>query len=366
MSQHTVPSLRGFSQRHLLFSSIVGLVGFVSILLVFGFERSSVAKGRSDFVRGLTISCFGWGPEWGTAQMQKTLRDIQSLGATGFSFHPYAFLREDGSLHFPRGGALPYVRLPIRWGRSLGLKVMVIPHIGYWRTRFAWRGAIRFESEAEWKRFFSDYTAWITSVARIAQEEKADIFSVGLEYHQTYHREADWRKVIAEIRKVFRGTLTYGANWDSYQKVPFWDALDIVGIQAYFPLTAAPSPTDAQILEGWDRVFAGLRVWQKKQGKKILFTELGYNHKRTTLAHPWEEEDDSDPASLAIKTRAIRLALGRIEKETFLQGVFLWKWFPTDQEIASNFTLQYPALRQILRALWLPPSPLPPKPSPRL
>jgi hypothetical protein len=42
-----------------------------------------------------------------------------------------------------------------------------------------------------------------------------------------------------EIRKIYTGKLTYAANWDDFDKVPFWKELDYIGIDAYFPLSDA-------------------------------------------------------------------------------------------------------------------------------
>jgi hypothetical protein len=50
------------------------------------------------------------------------------------------------------------------------------------------------------------------------------------------------------------GKLTYAANWDKYDQVSFWDELDFIEIQAYFPLTAQTSPTAEEIKKGWNRI----------------------------------------------------------------------------------------------------------------
>ena len=75
---------------------------------------------------------------------------------------------------------------------------------------------------------------------------------VGTQLDRTLHFEDDWRLIIATVRRYFEGTLTYAANWTDYEKVPFWDALDVIGIQAYFPLLedgkrATPVSTGARM-----------------------------------------------------------------------------------------------------------------------
>ena len=62
----------------------------------------------------------------------------------------------------------------------------------------------------------------------MAEEEKVDIFCIGTELEKFIeHRPAYWRELIAEVRKVYKGKLTYAANWDEYKRVPFWDALGL-------------------------------------------------------------------------------------------------------------------------------------------
>ncbi|MCB9638624.1 MAG: hypothetical protein H6728_02255 [Myxococcales bacterium] len=316
-------------------------------------ERDAGAQSTANpsFYRGMTVSCFGWGAAWATRSMYRTMKELRSLGTNWVSYHPYAWIRDNGGIRFPRGLQQPHVIEPLRFGRKLGIKMLLKPHIGYWGSRFSWRGAITFSTEAEWQRFFRDYQVWTVEQARIAQRYQADMFSVGVEYRLTLHREKEWRRLIAAVRKVYKGKLTYSANWDTYDKVPFWDALDLIGIQAYFPISSAKNPTDAQIRAGWKPILQKLEAFSKKHRKAIVFTELGYNYASHTLARPWDHDEGGESAG-EIKLRAIRVALELLEGRPWLKGVFLWKWFPSRREIETNYTLQYPAMKALLRRLW--------------
>jgi hypothetical protein len=46
----------------------------------------------------------------------------------------------------------------------------------------------------------------------------------------------EWKELIADARTVFSGRMTYAANFDEYFDVSWWRYLDMVGINAYFPL----------------------------------------------------------------------------------------------------------------------------------
>ena len=317
-------------------------------------QAARAARAMEDsgsLVRGITISCRGWGRAWDSPAMGAALDDIHKLGANWMSFHPYGWIREDGSVE--HRGVLddPTVIHPIQAAHARGMKVMLIPHIGYWGSRFKWRGAITFSKDEQWRRFFHDYKDFIVTQARMAEQAGADLFCIGLEYKRTLHREADWRAVIAAVRAVYSGKLTYGANWDTYDRVPFWDALDVIGVQAYFPLTEAPNPSTQQLTAAWNRVLDHLKAFATRQDKPMIFTELGYNRAAHAAARPWDHHQGGRDAD-AIKLRCMEAALRRVKREPWLSGVFLWKWFPTDRAISRDYALQYDAMRRVIHQVW--------------
>ena len=83
--------------------------------------------------------------------------------------------------------------------------------------------------------------------------------------------EEEWRALIAEVRQHTDAPLTYAANWTDYRQVPFWDALDIIGIQAYFPLTDDPDYDEEDIRAGWAKRMGELRgLWRVAQPRYPL------------------------------------------------------------------------------------------------
>src|SRR5258707_524913 len=105
-------------------------------------------------------------------------------------------------------------------------------------------------------------------------------FCVGVELKgaTTWEQEKNWRNLIKDVRAIYKGPLPYAANWDEYENVAFWDVLDYVGIDAYFPLTDHYNASKEQLVEAWEARANSLEGWLKKTGLKqpILFTELGY------------------------------------------------------------------------------------------
>ena len=150
---------------------------------------------------------------------------------------------------------------------------------------------IAMRSEADWRRWFESYEAYVLPYARDAQAAGADMFCVGREMDSTVvRREADWRALVARIRAEFHGPLTYSANFDTWQGIGFWDALDFIGVSAYFPLSDRPSPSLAELEAGWDRALAPLEQASRRFGRPVLLTEAGFPSIPTAAKAPWREE----------------------------------------------------------------------------
>ena len=67
-------------------------------------------------------------------------------------------------------------------------------------------------------------------------------------------------ELIGDVRRVYTGTLTYGANWgDEVEQITFWDALDLVGVSFYEPLTDAKTASVATLRAGAKKALEGLR-----------------------------------------------------------------------------------------------------------
>lgn len=116
---------------------------------------------------------------------------------------------------------------------------MLKPHI--WirgRSDGKWRREIDISTEAEWDGRWASYRRMILRYAQLAQRSGVEALCIGTELRSTVlKRPGEWRRLIADVRKDYGGELTYSANWNrEFEEVPFWEALDYIGIQAYFRL----------------------------------------------------------------------------------------------------------------------------------
>ena len=287
-------------------------------------------------------------------EMEKALDELKSLGVNSIAIHPYAKIGEDGHLFTGQGptAETTHISTPLRWARERGMSVMLTPHIAYWGTKFLWRGEINFATPEEWEIFFKDYEKWIVQMASLAEAGHAPVFCMGLEYSFAQKFEERWRKMIGAVRSVYHGKLTYGANWNEYAEVKFWDALDYIGVLAYFPLTKTEDPSAAELTAAWEKRCAELDKFSQEKGKQFLFTEIGYNENARTAAEPWSFKTGGLHAA-EIQARCIDVALRLPAKHPFLAGMFWWKWYPEiPHHETENYRLQTAAIKALIAKHW--------------
>jgi hypothetical protein len=330
---------------------------------------AQAAVARSDphaVVHGMTVSCPTWGVEWGSDAMSATLEDLSALGVNWIAIHPYAGIAEDGSVSWRAGLAqAEWLTRPIAEAHARGQKLLIKPHLAYWGTRFAWAGAIEFDTDAQWQRFFDGYERWIAELVAACRD--ADAFCVGTELDRTVGHAAEWRRVIAAARAVAGAKpLTYASNWDAYERVDFWDALDAICVHGYFPLAAAgAAPSDAELAAGARAWVERLADYGRAHRRNVLVGELGYDVSPCAAERPWERRrwprggSAADQAARAsaeqLQARCLDAALQALERNDVVVGAFLWKWFPEPAErarVGGDFRVSTPALREVIARHW--------------
>lgn len=261
------------------------------------------------------------------------------------------------------------VRHAIRAAHALGLKVMLKPHVDLWNDPDHWRGEIGPNfTTAQWNAWFASYRAMITHYAALAAGEEVEQFAVGTELNSTIGREAQWRDVIAAVRATFPGALTYAGDWTNATQVGWWDALDLIGVDAYYPLAGNNNPTAAQIAAAWSSVLAQLADLSAAEGgKPILFTEIGYRSQDGAAQHPWEWQTGG-AVDLAEQALLYQVAFEQVFDEPWFAGAFWWSWdaVPYQGGVCDNgYTVHDKPAEDVVR-LWYgaPPRDTTPPPPP--
>jgi hypothetical protein len=318
-------------------------------------------------VRGMTVSCQTWGWEWGSDAMLSTMDELKPMGVNWIAIHPYGRVHSDGSVSWRQDYAgAEWLTRPIHEAHRRGLKILIKPHLAYWGAGFAWAGDIAFDTPEQWQRFFGTQQQWLVTLMSAAKD--ADAVCVGTELDKTVDHELEWRKTISAVRQVAGAmTVTYAANWDSYERVRFWDALDVICVHGYFPLSrSAAIPVDTELVTNARDWVTQLEGYGRAHNRKVLIGELGYDISLNAALRPWESGDAARPAqksdALAVtavehlQARCLTASLEAIEKSDVVVGAFLWKWFPGGPESSrgEDFLMSTPAMRAVIARHWGP------------
>jgi hypothetical protein len=212
---------------------------------------------------------------------------------------------------------------------KLGMKVMLRPLIN--PDNGSWRGDINFSSEDDWSAWFRSYRYFIDYYAELAQRAGVEEFCVGVELSETQGRASDWRDIITGVRSRFHGPLVYSANWSDYQQVSFWDALDYIGIDAYFDLAVEPKPTAADLRIAWKSWLDTLENFYLKMKKPILFTEVGLRSMSGAAIHPWDWKSTA-PIDLQEQADYYRATLETFWEQPWFDGFYWWAWLPDSMQ----------------------------------
>ena len=252
---------------------------------------------------------------YGSEAAAETLDRLPEYGINAIALVPYAAGRL-GS---------PEIRFPLDWERdegveslarqahALGLRVMLKPQV--W-VRGGFPGHLTFDSAVDRRRFFENYRKFVRHYAALAERIDADLFCVGVEFAELTRDENEWRELFALAREHYQGPLTYAANFgDEFERVAFWDDLDYIGLDNYYPL-----PDDLST----EAIVAKIAHVAERFQKPVLFTEAGFAAYEHTHHKPWEDEPGGAPSGAA-QARAYEATFRGFYGEPWLHGIFWWK-----------------------------------------
>jgi hypothetical protein len=350
-------------------AAALALASFSTCMLASAHADDSPDHG--DAVRGITIgpieSSQQPGRGYGTEYTEVLLDELVRLGANAISITPFGriwSLRSTEILHdfeAPFADNRAAIGRLIAQAKARGLSVLLIPHL--WVETGGWRGEMDPGSPEAWRAYQESYRDFVLTWARAGEELGADAFSIGVECKSWSGRFGDyWLSLIAETRATFTGKLTYSANWDEADNVLFWDALDYVGINAFYPLAANNGASYAQYAEGAERAVASAVALGELVAKPVLFVEIGYTTRPNAAVEPWLWPDDMQHVVVDEweQARALSALLGAAVSRRELAGVFLWRYYANlddaSQEAAWGFSphgkLAERTLAAVFRQRW--------------
>ncbi|NLG02790.1 MAG: 1,4-beta-xylanase [Clostridia bacterium] len=204
----------------------------------------------------------------------------------------------------------------IRLAKTLGLRVFLKPTVNC--KNGTWRAFINFfdndvHCEPKWCNWFQSYTAFMLHFAKIAQQEKCDMFIAGCEMVMAERREKEWRTLIDDIRNEYDGLVSY--NTDKYQEehVKWWDCVDVISSSGYYPLN------------DWEQELDRIEQTVKKYQKPFFFAEVGCMSTTGSSKVPNKWCLDG---SVNLKEQAewYKAMFTSCEKRTWINGYGVWEW----------------------------------------
>ncbi|MDD2421368.1 MAG: hypothetical protein PHC60_03940 [Heliobacteriaceae bacterium] len=217
--------------------------------------------------------------------------DVPDPGEAEMQLHPQAFDQVTAALPAVREAGLDVFLEPFPWIQSGGLAETA------WQPK---KVDIWFE---KWGQICLQ-AAHYAQVHGIGNLVIAD----GISNLEPYPQ--NWLGLIQEIRKIYRGKVTYRTQWwytSRFNPVslrrfrrklanPLFGALDFISVSAYFELTNTPDPGEKALVAAWYRseryqrwqpIFQQVKVLHEHWRKPIFFGELGYVDLAGTGMQPW-------------------------------------------------------------------------------
>jgi hypothetical protein len=209
------------------------------------------------------------------------------------------------------------------------LRVLLMPIVLLEKPKSGeWRGVINPGEGAKWPDWWQNYEDYIVHYAKIAQETNTEVFMVGSELISTEEKEKEWRRVIRAARSVYRGLLSYSANWDHYKAVKYWDDLDMIGMTTYYDLTKGDKPTLDRLAQGWEPIKKEILDWRAKTvpAKPLLFTEVGWPNQVTCAEFPWDYYRSPDKPDMEAQANCFEAFFRTWIDDKNVAGMLVWEW----------------------------------------
>lgn len=179
----------------------------------------------------------------------------------------------------------------------------------------------------------------MTHFANLATEQHVAALSVGVELSATQGCESQWRQLISAVRQIYGGQLVYCANHDAVAEVSWWEAVDVIGVDAWYAVAPVAGADTRLMACGWSLWLDQLEqeLAGRHPGQPVWLTELGamaaWGSPRSPYCYtgrcPAVNLERVDFREQATYYRAALLATAR---RPWLEGIFWWSWYANPQE----------------------------------
>ena len=322
----------------------------VVLLLAAGISAAQVA-GPDEMRKGVEFVREPSGPHYDSPSAHASLCSLKvETKANWVTIVPIWWQRDTGSpaIRFRPDSSPSDTELGtiIHQAHQLGMSVFLKPEIRC--SSRVWIGRVKPDSGSTW---FNFYRVFIVHYAQLAQTEHCQMFSVGSELDSTAMnswQRGQWTRIINWVKDYYLGPVTYAADWRTYRSIPFWDSLDVVGINAYFPVCHPFAPYEPNVMnlsEHWkDTWVPKIEAFRDSLGlsdstKPVIFTEIGYRSIEYCATEPWNGTTYGvhDPTE---QRNCYMAALHSLLGKPWFAGWF-WREWTTDPNQGGASDLSY-------------------------
>ncbi|MBA3825742.1 MAG: hypothetical protein H0X24_17820 [Ktedonobacterales bacterium] len=269
-------------------------------------------------------------------------------------------------------GLTPAIKLDLRLTGPAGINPLST-HVGT-----DWTSDTR--SEQTW---FKSYTNFVLHYAQLAEKYNVPLMIIGHDlsfiatdtdsntlagyvdakgnpkpkacegYAKCYGRhDQEWRHMVRAIQNSgYTGRLTFAATVDpsilgtpEYSTITWWDALDIIGVDAFFPLTKGGDRSSAQLQDAWQGLdpsnplnsYAALKkVHDQYVDLPLLFTAAGYESTSGANVSPGSRDTLNSQPDNVEQTNDMKALLDTFGNKPWWLGVVWASDYPISPRSAA-------------------------------
>lgn len=299
-------------------------------------------------VRGVTIgpieSALHPGKGYGSEACARSLLEAKRMGATWVSFTPFGRvwdLRPSGvspTFELDYAENRVAVARAIEQAHAIGLEVLLVPHL--WVETGGWRALIDPGGDPEWAAWAASYREFLLGWAKLAAENGVEMLSLGVELRSwlTTARASSFSSIIRDVRGVYPGLLTYAANWDDVDRTVILGELDVIGVNAFFPLAQKDGASRAELMQGGRDVAKRVSALSQSWNKPLLFTEFGYTTRPNPAIKPWEWPDGMTNVVVdeLAQAEAYYALLSAFVDVPEFAGFFVWRLYADPDDMSQE------------------------------
>ena len=260
-----------------------------------------------------------------SGRSREALGGLAAAGFTSIALRPAALMRD------PETAQILFVRRGVRGetdeglvravgdAHAAGMTAMVAPELLVGGGVSA--GRVAMPGESAWAEWFFAYRRFLVHEAVVAEAAGADLFAVGVALTSTEEQKNEWKQVIAAGRLATGAPLLYAASTAAgAADVPFWDGLDVIGVQFLEPLARSEKVADATLVEGARAAARPLAELSRRLSKPVVFAHAHYPPVRAAWMTP--AGGAGRPAAPEDAARAIGAVFSALASEAWWRGVY--------------------------------------------